>query len=85
MTRNRFLLCLCIGPFVLGLLFIGIDHLVQTHIFNSKAYMLASVCVYIPIVTFLRSRYLKIPAKDFFLSLIPLFGYKRHQELFRKP
>jgi hypothetical protein len=85
MTRNYFLLFLFVGPFVIGLLFIATGHLLETQIFNSNWYMFASVCIYIPIVTYLRSRFLKIPAKDFLMSLIPLFGYKRHQELFRKP
>lgn len=85
MTRNKFVLGLVIGPFVIGLLFSGIDHLLQTGLYHSRVYMFLSVCIYIPIITYMRSRYLKIPAKDFFLSLIPLLGYKRHQELFRKP
>ncbi|HNW60810.1 MAG TPA: hypothetical protein PKI62_14105 [bacterium] len=85
MTRNTFVLCLVIGPFVIGLLVMGMDHLLHTGLFNSRTYMLVSVCIYIPIVTYMRSRYLKISAKDFFRSLIPLYGYRRHQELFRKP
>ncbi len=85
MTRNQFVVCLVIGPFVIGLIVLGIDHLLQTQLFNSRAYMFLSVCIYIPVVTYFRSRYLKIPAKNFFMSLIPFFGSKRHQELFKKP
>jgi hypothetical protein len=85
MTRNRFLFLLVIGPLLIGLLFIAMDRLQQSHRFNSHLYMLLSVCVYLPMLTFLRSRYLRIPLKEFLLSLIPLFGYRRHEQLFRKP
>ena len=85
MTRNRFLFFLIIGPLLIGLLFIALDRQQPSHRFNSHLYMLLSVCVYLPILTFLRSRYLKIPFKEFLLSLIPLLGYRRHEQLFRKP
>jgi len=85
MTRNRFLCFLFIGPFLIGLGVILLDRILHTSFFNSKWYMTLSICIYIPVITYLRSRFLQIPSKEFLLSLLPVFGSKRHWQLFRKP
>ena len=85
MNRNLFLFMLFGGPFLIGLFVLLVGHFFQVQWFDSKAHMFLLICVYVPTLTILRSRFLRIPFKDFMFSLIPLFGWKRHLDLFRKP
>jgi hypothetical protein len=73
------------GSFIIGSGVLAIDHVFQTHWFNSKTEMALSICVYIPLLVVLRGRYLKMTRKDFFMLLIPGYGWIKQMRLFQKP
>lgn len=85
MNRNLFLFMVFGTPFFTGLTLLLIDRWFQVQWFNSKEHMALMICVYLPLITILRSRYLKISLKEFLLSVIPIFGSSRQLRLFRKP
>ncbi len=85
MNRNLFLFMVFGAPFFSGLILLLIDRWFHVQWFNSKEHMALMICVYLPLITILRSRYLKISLKEFLLSMIPLFGSSRQLRLFRKP
>jgi len=85
MNRNLFLFMVFGAPFLTGLALLQIDRWFQVQWFNSREHMALIICVYLPLITILRSRYLKISLKEFLLSVIPIFGSSRQLRLFRKP
>lgn len=85
MNRNLFLFMVFGAPFLIGLVLLFVDRWFQVQWFESSQYKFLTICIYIPIILILRSRYLKISLKEFLLSAIPLFGISRQLRLFRKP
>lgn len=85
MNRNLFLFMVFGAPFFTGLALLLVDRWFRVHWFDSNEYKFLAICIYIPIIFILRSRYLKISLKEFLLSVIPIFGSSRQLRLFRKP
>ncbi len=85
MNRNLFLFMVFGAPFITGLALLLIDRWFRVQWFDSIEYKFLAICVYIPIILILRSRYLKISLKELLFSVIPLFGISRQLRLFRKP
>jgi len=84
LDQKPLFICSSPGAF-LGMLILQIDRFFQTSLFNSKIYRAIAIMVYLPTITYLRSRYLKMTAKEFFFSLLPIAGVARHFRYFQKP